>query len=685
MNRELLLDTETFCEVPIRNGTHAYAESAEIMVLSYAIDDPLTGVEGPIVVVDLANGDPWPDDLTEALADPDVRVVGHNFGMFDRAVLRHNGVEIAPERIEDTMVQAQSHGLPGGLDKLCEIFKVPEDVAKHKGGKNLIGLFCSPQPKNRKLRRATKQTHPVEWQRFLDYAGGDISSVRYLRKVMPRWNYPGKPSGNARFSPEYENWLLDQKINDRGFLVDQKLARNAVRMVERHKKTQAKRTQHITEDEVQAATQRDALLQHLLSKYGVTLPDMKKGTLQRRLEDDTLHPAVKELIAIRLEVSGTASAKYNVLLKGVSADGRLRGTLQFCGAARTGRWAGRLFQPQNMPRPDAKDVKDADGNVVKEGWEVIEDWITAIKSDAGELILDDPMRAASNAIRGSIVASEGHKLVVADLSNIEGRVLAWLADESWKLKAFADYDAGVGHDLYHVTAGGILGKDPSEVTPLERQNVGKVPELACGYQGSVGAFSAMAALYGLELAEDEVKAIVTGWRAKNSKIKKFWYDLDRAAREAVEQKGVVTTAGRIKFQVHQGWLRMLLPSGRVLCYSSPAIIEHPMFENSTSLSYMGVNPYTRQWSRQYTYGGKLAENATQAVARDVMAHNMPAIEEAGFPIILTVHDEIITEPLDKPEFTSERLEHLLAAPPVWADSKLPLAAGGFETYRYRKD
>lgn len=671
MTRELLFDTETFCEVPIRNGTHAYAEQAEVIILSYAIDDALLG-EGDIKVVDLANGEPWPDDLLEALADPDVPVVGHNFGMFDRTVLRHNGIVVAPERIVDTMVQAQSHGLPGGLDKLCKIFKVPEDKAKHQNGSTLIRMFCMPPPKNQKLRRRTKATNPVEWQRFLDYAGGDISSMRYLRKVMPRWNYPGKPKGNAQFSDEYSNWLLDQKINDRGFKVDQDLARNAVAMVDRRKKVRAKHTQALTDDDVQAATQRDALLQHLLLQYGVTLPDMQKGTLQRRLEDDNLHPIVKELIAIRLEVSGTAAAKYDVLLRGVSADGRLRGTLQFCGAARTGRWAGRLFQPQNMPRPDA----DADE---------IEEWIETIKTGAGDLLLDDPMRAASNAIRGSIVAGEGRKLVVADLSNIEGRVLAWLADEEWKLRAFFEYDAGRGPDLYHVTAGNILGKPPEQVTKDERQTTGKVPELACGYQGSVGAFQSMAALYGLDLPDDEVERIVKGWRTKNSKIVQFWYMLDRAAREAVEQPGVVTRVGKIKFHVQGSWLRMQLPSGRMLCYSSPKIVPHPMFEDSTSLSYMGVDTYTRQWSRQHTYGGKLAENATQATARDVMAHNMPVIEEAGFPIILSVHDELLTEPLDKPEYSSERLEQLLAALPFWADEKLPLAAGGFEAYRYRKD
>lgn len=672
MKRELLIDTETFSPTPLKHGTHRYAEKAEVMIVSYAIDDPMLGEEGPINIVDLANGDPLPDDLIEALDDPEVVVVGHNFSMFDRTVIRHAlGREIPVERIEDTMVQAQSHGLPGGLDKLCAIFKVPEDQAKHQGGRSLIQLFCVPRPKNSALRRATKATHPVEWDRFLAYAGGDISSMRYLRKVMPRWNYPGKPKGNQQFSDEYRLWLLDQTINDRGFAVDLDLAESAVNMVTRHKKHMASRCVELTEGEVKAATQRDALLTHLLMEYGVTLPDMQKSTLERRVQDEELPWPVRELIALRLEASGTSQSKYQTLLNGVSADGRLRGTLAFCGAARTGRWAGRLFQPQNLPRPNM-DAAD------------IEEHITLIKSGSGDLLLDDPMRSASNAIRGCIVAKPGHKLVVADLANIEGRVLAWLAGEQWKLQAFRDYDAGTGHDLYKITAGGILGKRPEGVTKDERQAQGKVPELACGYQGAAGAFKSMAALYGLTLPDNRVKEIVDGWRRTNSAIVQFWYDMDSAAREAILQPGTVTSAGRIRFHKQGNWLRMQLPSGRFLCYADPALVEHPKFDRGTSISYMGLNSYTRRWERLHTYGGKLTENAVQAAARDVMAHNAEAIEEAGFPIVLSVHDEIITEPIDTPEFSKDRLEQLLAATPFWADETLPLAAAGAEMYRYAK-
>lgn len=693
MSRELFFDVETFSTIPLKNGLHAYAEEVEVMLVQYAIDDTLLGEEGEVHVIDLTAGEELPQELLDALDDPEVPIIIQN-SQFDRTVVRHDlGIDVPVERIEDTMVQALSHGLPGALDKLCDVFDVPSEEKKHGEGKALINLFCKPRPANAVLRRATRATHPAEWQRFKDYAASDIRAMRYIRRQMPRWNYPGKPKGNQRFAPERELWLLDQKINDRGFKADVELATHAVKMVERHKKTLAKRVNDLTDGEVEAATQRDKLLVHLLEWYGVTLPDMKKSTLERRLQDENLPDPVRELIAIRLDASGTSQAKYERVLSGVSNDGRLRGTLAFCGAARTGRWAGRLFQPQNMPRPNMKSDE-------------IDAAIAEIKGGDGDLFLDDPMRAASNAIRGTIIAEEGRKLCIADLSNIEGRVLAWLADEDWKLDAFFRYDtlifnpdgskkmirnsdgkmvqAREGPDLYHVTAGAILGKKPEDVTPDERQTTGKVPELACGYQGAAGAFATMAALYGLDLGEDAIVKIVGDWRRQNGNIRDLWYRAEEAAMEAVRQPGVMTYAGRLSFHCTGAWLRMKLPSGRLLCYAYPRIEPDDKFNGRIGLVYTGINSYTRQWSDIRTYGGKLIENATQACARDVMGHNMQAIEEAGFPIVLTVHDEVITEPLDSDEFSVARLERLLANRPDWADDRLPLAAGGFETYRYRK-
>lgn len=673
---DLYVDTETFCSTPISNGTHRYAEDAEVMILAWAQDDPLFG-EMPPVVEDLTDEDgvgEWArrsdafDEALELTLDTGGKVIMHNSG-FDRTVLRWQGLYLRPEQIVDTMVQALSHGLPGALGQLSTIFKLGED-AKHDGGKALIHLFCKPRPKSSNLRRATKLTHPEEWATFLAYAGNDITSMRALRKKMPSWNYPGKPGSNQL--TEYDTWVLDQTVNDRGFAVDLELARAAIETFGQVKDDADAFVYEATDGEVTSANQRDALMAHLLKHFGVTLPDMTKSTIERRLNDENLPDIVKQLLAARLATAVASVSKYKALERSVSADGRLRGTIQFCGAARTGRDAGRIFQPQNLVRPNKAEAK------------AVPEYIEIIKGGAADLLLDNPGRALAVSLRGAIVAPEGKKLVIADLANIEGRFLAWLAGEEWKLQAFRDYDAGTGYDLYIVGAGRILGKRPEDVTEDERQVMGKVPELACGFQGAAGAFGTMAALYGMNLDPEQVEAIVRDWREANPKIKQLWWDLDRAAREAIASPGRTVEVGKLAFNRWREWLRLQLPSGRVLCYCQPAIVPHPMFEDSTSVSYLGVNSYTRKWERIHTYGGKFAENATQAGARDVLKTNSHGIEEEGFEIVLPVHDETVTEVPDDPSFTTERLCARLAATPWWADENLPLAAAGFETYRYEK-
>jgi DNA polymerase len=639
----LYLDLETFCETPIKHGTHRYAEGAEILLTAFALDDePVEVVEG------------WSPSLSAKAFAAD-RIVIHN-SKFDRNILAAQGIHIFVHKIHDTMAQARSVGLPGGLGMLCDVLGVPIDKAKDKAGRQLIQLFCKPLPKNRKERRATKVTHPVEWSRFVDYAALDVEAMREVFKRLPVWNYQGA---------EYDLWKLDQRINDRGFAIDLDLARSAITAVAAEQGRLAHRTSDITDGDVESTNQRDKLLAHLLFEHGVTLPDMQKGTLERRVNDEQLPAVVRELIAIRLEASGTSTAKYQALVNATSSDGRLRGALEWCGAARTGRWSGRLFQPQNLPRP-------------KHSAAEIGASIDALKAGVADLVFDDVIARASSAIRGAIVAPPVRKIVAADLSNIEGRVLAWLAGETWKVKAFADYDKGVGHDLYVLTAAAILGKRPEDVTKEERQSAGKVPDLACGYQGAVGAFSSMAALYGLNLPEDEVLRIVKGWRSRHSNIVDFWYGLERKALDAVRAPGVTLTFGRLKLRRDGSWLRIVLPSGRMLCYPSPRIDE------DNRLSYMGVNQYTRKWERIPTYGGKFAAEVTQGTARDVIADAMPRAEAAGYEIVLTVHDEVVSETPDEERFSGAGLAQIMATNPAWADG-LPLAAAGFEGRRYGKE
>lgn len=688
----LFQDTETYCDVPIRNGTHAYAEEVEITVLAWAIDD------GPITVEDLTGGKQPSDEWKEAVALAD-EIVMHKSD-FDRTVIRKAwGIVIPIERVHDTMVRAMAHSLPGSLDKLCDIMGVAADKAKDKEGKALIQLFCKPMPKNQKLRRATRETHPEHWRRFLAYAGTDISAMRELYKKLPRWNYRYR---------ELQLWRLDQRVNDRGFRADVELAKSAISAVGVEQRRLKAKTQELTGGEVASATQRDQLLAHILSEYGVDLPDMKKDTLERRLADEELPQALRELIKVRLSATTSSTAKYAALMRAVSSDGRLRGSLQFAGALRTARWSGRLFQPQNMMRPDMSP-------------EEIEYAIEAMLSGSADLLLDDVMRAAANIMRGMIIAGSGRKIISSDLKNIEGRIAAWLSGEQWKLQAFADYDAGTGADLYAMAYAKSFGVTPAEVMENYKaggdwRQVGKVQELALGYEGGVGAFLAFAAVYRLDLEAMAAQAysrlpdaarvqaeIMLGWRKKkklttfglsdrafvvceafkalwreaHSQTSSYWPELNKAAIRAVNNPGLVVECRRLKFKRSGAWLRMILPSGRSLCYPSPQV-------EDGKLSYMGVNQYTRKWSRLTTYGGKLFENACQAVARDVMAWNMPAIEEAGYEIILSVHDEIITETPDTTEFSHEMLSKMLSTNPPWADG-VPLDADGFEAHRYRKD
>ncbi|MBW5406903.1 DNA polymerase [Morganella morganii] len=685
MKNILWLDLETFSEKPIKYGTHSYAETVEIMLFAWAINN------SSVNVWDITDKSPMPAELKQALTDPDTVIFAHN-SHFDRTMLNHAGIKTNVRRWRDTMVQALAHGLPGALAALCEVLGVPTDKAKDKEGKALIQLFCKPRPKNSALRRATGKTHPEEWKRFIAYAGLDIEAMREVHKRLPAWNYKDE---------ELAHWHRDQEINDRGVCMDVRLAAAAIEAVEQEQKRLARLTQELTDNEVQAATQRDALLQHISSAFGVELPDMQKSTLERRISDPDIPLPLRELLAIRLQASTTSTSKYKALMNGVSADGRLRGTLQFCGASRTGRWAGRLFQPQNLPRPTLDQ-------------ETIDNGIEALKAGCADLIYDDIMQLTSSALRGCIMAPEGKKLVVSDLSNIEGRMLAWLAGEAWKIKAFSEFDNGIGADLYELAYARAFNIPPDDVDKHMRQ-IGKVMELGLGYGGGVAAFLTFALTYGLDLDEladaalpnilPKVKHDALSWYQKSAETQKtyglsekvfitcdslkrmwrnehpetvsFWYELEDTVRRAIASPGTTFPCRRLKVRRDKAWLRIVLPSGRAVCYPSPRV-------DNGQISYMGVNPYSRKWQRLKTYGGKLVENVTQAAARDVLAGNMPVIENHGYAIVLTVHDEVLTEAPDSTDFSHEQLSALLATNPPWAPD-LPLRAGGFEAYHYRKD
>lgn len=700
---KLFLDLETYSDVPIRHGTHAYAENAgrlaEILLFAYAID------EGEIKVLDFTAGELATEELIGALQNSSAEIIAHN-SHFDRTVMSNRMHNYTPpvEQWRDTMVRALSHSLPGALDKLCDIFNVGVDKAKDKRGKQLIHMFCVPQAKNRKLRRLTRETNPKEWAEFIEYARLDIAAMRELDKLLPSFNYNNKVG-------DLQQWFLDQKINDRGFCSDVELASAALRQVERTQKSLRKKTSDLTFGEVSSPLKRDKLLKYILATYDIELEDMKATTLERVLKCTDLPWALREIIAARLQASTSSTSKYKALLRSVSRDGRLRNSLKFCGASRTGRWSGQLFQPQNLARPD-KDMTP----------EKIEEGITALKNDCADFLIDDPMRLMSNACRGAITAPPGKKLVVSDLANIEGRAQAWLADETWKLDAFRAFDAGKGHDMYAMAYAKSFGVTPESVMEDKKaggnqRQIGKVQELALGYEGGVGAFITFSLAYNVDLdsmAEQVVPrlppeiyrqaekahtwAIKKGrayeldkqtymacdalkrmWRDAHPHIVNFWIELDELVRRAIEipEHVFVTTNGKIRIVRNKNWLRIILPSGRSLCYPSPQI-------DNGKITYWGVNQFTRKWQRIQTYGGKIFENICQAFARDVMAANMGIIEAAGYWLVLTVHDEDITEAPDEPRYSAKHLAKLMCTPIKWAPD-MPLAAGGFESKRYRKE
>lgn len=672
-------DLETRSTRGIKCGPWAYGEKAAVLLWAYAIN------EGPVNVWEVVKGAPMPADLAAALADETCIHVWHNGAMFDLVILKLTlGVIIPAERVHDTMAIAYQHSLPGSLATLSEIFRL--ETPKDADGKRLIRLFCMP---NKKGVFATPESHPDDWQKFLAYARTDIAAMRELYRKLPKWN----------MTPfERRLWAADMAINDRGVAVDTILAQKALAAVEMAQAGLAERTSEMTFGLVDTATQRDAMLKFINEVYDLGLDDLRGSTIERTLDSADLPEDLRELLSVRLQASTTSTSKYKALLQCVSSDGRLRGTKQYCGAMRTGRWAGRLFQPDNLPRPAIGKLKD------EELQAAIDTGIRALASDGADLVFDNVMEVASSCIRGVLVTRRDRPLAVADLANIEGRVLAWLAGETWKLKAFAD-----GQDLYKVTAGRILGKAPDEITKKERQEVGKVSELALGFGGGPGAFLTFATAFNIDidkLAETArgtldpevvrgsgeawewmkrekrdtlglreetwigVDAIKRAWRLAHPAIAGFWRDLEEAAACAINCPGEEFKAGRVSLVRKTAWLLMRLPSGRVLCY--------PSARAEDGLTYMGVNQYTRKFERIRTYGGKLSENATQAVARDILAHGLLAAEEMGFAPVMHVHDEIIAE-----NCTAEELARVMSTNPSWA-AGLPLNAEGFETYRYRK-
>lgn len=653
---DVVIDVETYSPIPLKHGTYKYAEKVEPLLVAYQID------EGFPRVWDVADHEPMPYDLEMVLQESDSIFTAHN-ALFDRTVLRMGlGLDIPIPQWRCTMVQAYSHALPGKLETLCKVMKVPLDEAKLDTGRALIQLFCMPHPTWKGDPRATARTHPAEWALFKEYAASDIRALRAVRARMPAWNMT---------PTELALWFADQRMNDRGYAIDLPYVSRVVDVIKDAEAVISARASEITEGAVERVTQRDRLLTAILEQFGVDLPDLQSATIERRLEDPDLPGLVKELLELRLDGSKTSTAKYRTLIRSTSSDGRMRGTTQHNGAGRTGRSSGRLFQMQNLMRPP------------KAAKPYIKDFIRAVKAGIATQTFEKPIDMASAAMRGSVIAAPGKLLRVCDKSAIENRMGAWLAGEEWKLKAYREFDAGIGPDIYELSYANAF-KVPIEVVRADTlaggilRQVGKVNELSLMYQGAVGAWQSMAEVYGVTLPDEEALVNVKGYRASNSEIKAHWYELNDAALRAIFQPNKWFECRRLAFRRVGAWLQLRLPSGRLLCYPSIRADE------DGKITYYGMNQYTHKWERTKIYGGKFFAHATQGSSRDELYYDLPHIEDAGLDILALIHDETVTEADAKRLDALPTLREIMSTPHDWCKD-LPLAVSGFEDDRYRKD
>jgi DNA polymerase len=698
--RIIWLDTETFSPIKISRGTDVYSREVEIMIAAYALDKGSVRTHD-CTIYQYEQGvlpSHLPFELHDALLDDECLIVCHN-AYFDRTVIRWSwGLDIPAWRFHCTMAQALAHSLPAGLELLANVLAV--NTRKQTGGKDHINLFCMPRPKGHKLRRATGVTNPTEWAEFMSYAGDDVLAMRDCYYAMPRRNYIGE---------EKELWNLDQEINDTGLYIDVEFAKAAVEMLRADKVKADAKISALTGGAVTAATQRDKFLMHLLMEHGVILESLRADELENMLGEDWLPVEVKELLKLRILAAMNSTSKYTRLINCVGPDNRLRGTRQFNGASRTGRSAGRIFNPLNMRRASMKP------------WE-IELFIEAVRQGDVEstgLFAENLREGCSNATRGLVIAPPGHKLVVSDWAGIEARKAAWLVGEQWKLDAFKAFDTKVngkrlGPDLYKLGYSESFGVPVETVDDKQRQG-GKVQELFLQYGGGVNAYMSGAISIGLDLehlarvipntapweavaqaraiyqwalkkdktmglsepvyvACETVKAL---WRKANPAFANGWGALESAARSAIDSRGKEFTACRCVFKLEADYLTVRLPSGRHLMYPTPRVTA------DGTITYAGAK--NKQWHRIKTYGGKLLENITQASSRDILVHSMLRIkrEHPEVRIVLDVYDEVVAEAPLNGTFNIEIMNQILVDNPTWA-AGLPLAVEGWEGTRYAK-
>ena len=639
------IDIETYSSAPLpKCGVYRYCDAPdfEILLFSYAFDDE------PVQTIDLASGETLPKEVISALEDSNIIKVAYN-AQFERVCLsRYLGHWLDPHQWRCTMVMAAYLTLPGRLADAAVALGTTEK--KMEEGRELIRYFsvpCKPTKANGGRTRNRPGDAPEKWAVYRQYNAQDVETERAIRKALEKYPLPEQ---------EWELYALDQQINDRGVRVDKKLVKNAIAVDAVFAQAAYQRAQELTGLENPGSVNQ---LKAWLADQDMPMESLAKKIVQEKAaQTDGI---VAELLNLRLELSKTSVKKYEAMARCVCKDGRIHGMMQFYGASRTGRFASRILNMQNLPQNHLPDL-DLAREIVKTGDEELLDAL--FSSVPGTL---------SELIRTAFIPKDGCRFLVADFSAIEARVLAWLANEEWVLEEFRGkgkiYEATASR-MFHIPQESIVKGNPN----YEYRQKGKQATLSCGYGGGVGALKAM----GAKMPEEEMQPLVDAWRAANPNIVAFWSALDRAARTVIRKK-TSARVGKVTLYWQDDKMFMHLPSGRNLCYQSPHFTENRF--GSDAIGYYAPNA-AGQMVVQETFGGKLAENATQAIARDILAHALLTLEKNGYPVIFHVHDEAVIE-MPIGQGSLEEACRLMAIAPDWAEN-LPLRADGYECAYYQK-
>ena len=657
----LSIDLETYSSVPItKAGMYKYVQSPdfEILLMAYSVN----GEEPKII--DLAQGEMIPQWLYDAIRSPEYVKHAYNAGFEWYCLSKFYGTLLPINQWRDTMLHGLYCGFTAGLDATGKALGLAIEKRKLTVGKSLIRYFCipcNPTKTNGQRKRNLPKHDPAKWELFKTYCKGDVITEMEIERKLTAFPVPDEIE---------KQWQTDLSINTRGVAVDMDLVHGALQIGNSTREKLMQEAVKITGLENPNSIAQ--LSQWLETETNETVSDLRKETVAALLEGRVVSGNTERMLKIRQELGKTSTKKYDAIEACVGTDGRVRGLLQFYGANRTGRYAGRLVQIQNLPRTYIEPLSVARAAVKKQ------------QADTLRFCFGSVNDTLSQLIRTSFIASPGNKLVDADFSSIEARIISWLAQEDWRLEVFKTHGK-----IYEASASQMFGVPIDKIKKgnpeYELRQRGKVAELALGYQGSVGALVAMGALK-MGIPEEDLPDIVSRWREANQRIVELWYKVENAAVSTIQtgrQESVNNLIFSREFDLAHDldFMTITLPSGRKLYYVHPSLGVNQW--NRPSINYLGVNQTTKQWSRIETYGGKLVENVVQAIARDCLVVAIERLEAAGFPVVFHVHDEVV---IDCPEAQAnlDEVVKLMTLPITWAPD-LPLNADGWVGDFFKKD